>query len=58
MKYNAKLRNSPEEDVRMLKGNGYVTTIHAAVSGVLKLSRIWKPPESRKASLMSNMSSG
>jgi hypothetical protein len=48
MKYNAKLRNFPEEDVKNLKGNGYVTTIHAVVSGVLKLSRIWKPPADRK----------
>jgi len=48
MKYNAKLRNAPEAGVKALKGNGYVTTIHAVVSAVLKLSRIWKLPHDRK----------
>lgn len=48
MKYNAKLRNFPQDGVEALKGNGYVTTIHAIVSAVIKLSRIWKLPHDRK----------
>eukprot|EP00961_Rhodomonas_salina_P234345 3167270-Rhodomonas_salina.1 len=34
-----------------LCGNGYVTTIHAIVSAVIKLSRIWKLPHDRKVTI-------
>ena len=48
MKYNAKLRQFPPAGVQALKGNGYVTTIHAVVSAIIKLSRTWKIPHDRK----------
>ena len=48
MKYNAKLRNFPAAAVEALKNNGYVTTIHAVVSAIIKLSRTWKIPHDRK----------
>ena len=47
-KYNASLRGFPSWDVEELRGNRYVTTIHAIVSGVVKLSRVWHMPELRK----------
>ena len=47
-KYNAVLRNFPENAVKALKGNRYVTTIHAIVSGVIKLSQYMILPENRK----------
>ena len=48
MKYNAKLRQFPAAGVEALKKNGYVTTIHAVVSAIIKLSRTWKIPYDRK----------
>ena len=48
MKYNAKLRQFPAAAVAALKNNGYVTTIHAVVSAIIKLSRTWKIPFDRK----------
>jgi hypothetical protein len=48
MKYNAKLRQFPPAGVQALKGNGYVTTIHAVVSAIIKLSRTWRIPHDRK----------
>ena len=47
VKYNAKLRNYPAEILEGMKGNGYVTTIHCIVSGVIKLSKVWTLPESK-----------
>ena len=48
MKYNAKLRQFPAAAVAALKGNAYVTSIHAVVSAIIKLSRTWKIPDDRK----------
>jgi len=48
MKYNARLRQFPAALVAALKGNGFVTTIHAVVSAIIKLSRTWKIPYDRK----------
>ena len=42
-KYNAVLRGFPQAVVDDLKGNNYATTIHLAVSGVIKLSRCVVP---------------
>lgn len=46
-KYNAVLRQFPEQDVLSLKGNKYATTLHCIVSGVIKLSRNMSMPEGR-----------
>ena len=51
MKYNAKLRQFPAAAVAALKGNAYVTSIHAVVSAIIKLSRTWKIPDDRKVYL-------
>eukprot|EP00286_Rhodomonas_abbreviata_P001294 CAMPEP_0181290074 /NCGR_PEP_ID=MMETSP1101-20121128/1224_1 /TAXON_ID=46948 /ORGANISM="Rhodomonas abbreviata, Strain Caron Lab Isolate" /LENGTH=1392 /DNA_ID=CAMNT_0023394343 /DNA_START=102 /DNA_END=4280 /DNA_ORIENTATION=- len=48
MKYNTCLRKFPEDVYKACKGNGYVTTIHAIVSGIIKLSKVWVLPEERK----------
>ena len=48
MKYNAILRGYPTSMIESLKGNRYTTTIHAIVSGIIKLSQIAELPESRK----------
>lgn len=47
-KYNSVLRNFPESAVTALKGNRYITTIHAIVSGVVKLSQHMVLPTDRK----------
>jgi hypothetical protein len=47
-KYNAVLRKFPKDVVEGLRGNGYTTTIHAIVSGIVKLSQIMKLPPGRK----------
>lgn len=47
-KYNAVLRKFPKETFDGLHGNGYTTTIHAIVSGIIKLSQIMVLPTSRK----------
>lgn len=46
-KYNAVLRQFPEDDVKNLGGNIYATTIHCIVSGVIKLSKDMALPEGR-----------
>lgn len=48
MKYNTCLRKQPADLYQELKGNTYTTTIHAIVSGIIKLSKIWILPEDRK----------
>lgn len=48
MKYNAVLRQFPPSVHGGLKGNQYRTTIHAIVSGVIKLSQCTVLPPSRK----------
>ena len=40
VKYNAVLRGWPAGELRALKGNRYTTTIHAVVSGLLKLQKV------------------
>ena len=47
-KYNAVLRKFPKEMYEGLHGNGYTTTIHAIVSGIIKLSQIMVLPGNRK----------
>lgn len=47
MKYNAVLRQYPLSICEGLKGNQYRTTIHAIVSGVIKLSQVTVLPPSR-----------
>ncbi len=49
VKYNAKLRKYPQRIVEEMKGNGYVTTIHCIVSGVIKLSKVWSLPPGQLA---------
>lgn len=48
VKYNAVLRRFPQCVVNGLKGNRYTTTIHAIVSGIIKLSHIMVLPSNRK----------
>jgi len=47
IKYNNRLRPNGGSD-GLGPGTGYVTTIHAVVSGVIKLARVWQLPENRK----------
>lgn len=46
-RYNAVLRQFPDDDVKSLGGNNYATTIHCIVSGVIKLSKDMSLPEGR-----------
>ena len=48
MKYNASLRMFPHDMFEGLQGNRYTTTIHAVVSAIIKLSKVWELPPSRK----------
>ena len=48
MKYNASLRKFPQDVFDGLNGNRYTTTIHAVVSAIIKLSKVWQLPPSRK----------
>jgi hypothetical protein len=48
MKYNASLRKFPQDVFDELNGNRYTTTIHAVVSAIIKLSKVWQLPPSRK----------
>jgi hypothetical protein len=48
MKYNASLRKFPQDVFDELNGNRYTTTIHAVVSAIIKLSKVWELPPSRK----------
>ena len=47
VKYNCILRGFPKAVIDGLKGNRYVTTLHAIVSGINKLSRVEPIPEGR-----------
>lgn len=47
VKYNCILRGFPKAVVDGLKGNRYVTTLHAIVSGIRKLGRVEPIPEGR-----------
>ena len=42
MKYNASLRTFPQDMFDGLRGNRYTTTIHAVVSAIIKLSKVWQ----------------
>jgi hypothetical protein len=48
IKYNAVLRGYPQSELRALKGNRYTTTIHAVVSGLLKLQKVTIVPSTHK----------
>mmetsp|Transcript_28961 Transcript_28961/g.69542 ORF Transcript_28961/g.69542 Transcript_28961/m.69542 type:complete len:1427 (-) Transcript_28961:999-5279(-) len=48
MKYNTVLRGFPKQAIRALKGNRYTTTIHAVVSGLLKLQAVTVVPSGHK----------
>jgi len=47
LKYNGILRRFPDGVVKGLKGNTYTTTIHCIVSGIIKLSKVMRLPDSR-----------
>jgi len=47
VKYNCILRGFPKQVIDGLKGNKYVTTLHAIVSGIRKLGRVEPIPEGR-----------
>jgi hypothetical protein len=47
-KYNTVLRKFPVDAFAGLQGNSYTTTLHAIVSGIIKLSHIMVLPPSRK----------
>jgi hypothetical protein len=48
MKYNCVLRRFPQGVYDALQGNNYVTTIHAAVSGIIKLASVSSLPPDRR----------
>jgi hypothetical protein len=48
IKYNAVLRGYPKSELLALKGNRYTTTIHAVVSGLLKLQKVTIVPSTHK----------
>jgi Ca2+-binding EF-hand superfamily protein len=47
VKYNCILRGFPKTSIDGLKGNRYVTTLHAIVSGIRKMGRVEPIPEGR-----------
>ena len=47
LKYNGILRRFPDGVVKGLKGNTYTTTIYCIVSGIIKLSKFMRLPDSR-----------